>query len=117
MNEKQRRFANEYIATLNVIQSAKKTGYSASAGYKLIKNKEIKAYIDDVLLTINDEIKSESKRIIETITSIMESKTASNKDRLKAAEILTRITAAAERAKEDNRPPVIIISGEDQLED
>lgn len=118
MTEKQKRFANEYIGTLNIVQAAKKAGYSQSAGYKLIKNEEIKEYIDKKLIELNEVIQSDSKRIIETITAIMENEKASNKDRLKAAEILTKITtAAAGKDNGNNTPQVIIISGEDQLED
>lgn len=117
MTEKQKRFANEYISCLNVVQSAKKTGYSPSAGYKLMKNEEVKNYIDKQLIAAYAKIQDDSKSITDTIKSIMEDKSASNKDRLKAAEILTKISAATEKAKEENEDRVIIISGEDQLKD
>lgn len=49
MNERQRRFADEYIISRNATQSAIKVGYSEktaySIGQRLLKNVEISEYI------------------------------------------------------------------------
>lgn len=51
MNERQRRFADEYIKTGNIEQSAKKAGYSEtyarSQSHKLLANVGIKSYIEE----------------------------------------------------------------------
>lgn len=51
MNERQRRFADEYIKTGNIEQSALKAGYSEnyarSQSHKLLANVGIKSYIDE----------------------------------------------------------------------
>lgn len=117
MNEKQKRFADEYIKTLNTVQAAKKVGYSNSAAYKLMKIDEVKDYINQNLISMNDEVIASSKKIVSTIVLIMEDANASNKDRLKAAELLQKINAAAEKAKDEEFTPVIVISGENDLKD
>lgn len=51
LNEKQQRFAEEYLVDRNATQAAKRAGYSDktaySIGQRLLKNVEIRAYIDE----------------------------------------------------------------------
>lgn len=117
MTEKQKRFANEYIKSLNTVQAAKTVGYSESTAYKLLKIDEVKEYINQQLIEMNNEVVANNKKIVRTIILIMENENASNKDRLKAAEILQKINAAAEKAKSEEYTPVIVISGENDLTD
>jgi phage terminase small subunit len=53
LNEKQRRFADEYIVDLNATQAARRAGYASdSAGqiaHKLLKNAEIQAEIQNAV--------------------------------------------------------------------
>ena len=50
MNERQKRFADEYIRTANKHQSAIRAGYSEkyarTSSHKLLENKSIKDYIE-----------------------------------------------------------------------
>ena len=52
LNEKQKAFAEHYAACLNATEAAKRAGYSAktaySSGQRLLKNVEIKNYIQSL---------------------------------------------------------------------
>ena len=68
LTPKQERFANEYIKTLNVTQSAIKAGYSPNSahvtGSRLLRNEKVKDYIqskkdkiiDDTILTAKETL-------------------------------------------------------------
>ncbi len=49
LNEKRKRFANEYLIDLNATQAARRAGYSektaASQGQRLLKNAEVASYL------------------------------------------------------------------------
>ncbi|MGT2969109.1 terminase small subunit [Streptococcus azizii] len=59
MNERQRRFADEYIKTGNIEQSALKAGYSEnyarSQSHKLLANVGIKSYIDEQMAGLHEK--------------------------------------------------------------
>ncbi|OLS39123.1 terminase small subunit [Bacillus sp. MRMR6] len=108
---KQQRFADEYIITGNIYQSAIKAGYSKAYAKgnasKLMENVSIKTYIDKRLEEIKSEKVADQQEIMEYLTSILRGEqqeeilrgigegaqtiddiAVSAKDRIKAAEML-----------------------------
>ena len=108
-----KKFADEYIKTGNVYQSAINAGYSENYArtnaYKLLEKDSIKAYVDKKLTEIEAQSIAESKEVLQYLTSVLRGEThdevyykteyggealgqvkVQNKDRLKAAELLMR---------------------------
>lgn len=109
---KQQRFADEYIISGNATQSAIKAGYSekyvATNTDKLLKNTNVKTYIDERLKELDDKAIAKQDEVLKYLTSVMRGKETeqvlinegsdygqrignievSAKDRIKAAELL-----------------------------
>ena len=108
----QQAFADYYLETSNATESAKKAGYSEktaySQGQRLLKNVEIKAYIDEQL----DKIKSERIATIDEVmsfyTKVMRGEEkdqfgldVSVSDRIKAGqELIKRLAVATDSGKD-----------------
>lgn len=110
MTAKQNRFCNEYLIDCNATQAAIRAGYSAktaySVGQRMLKNVEVKKYIDEQFEKLKNDNIADTQEIMEYLTSVMrgeqkeqvplmyydkqilEEKSASIKERLKAAELL-----------------------------
>lgn len=75
MNERQRRFADEYIITGNAYRAAINAGYSEkyakTNSHKLLENTRIKEYIDRQLEKIESEKIAEASEVLEFLTSVM----------------------------------------------
>lgn len=108
---KQKRFADEYIISGNATQSAIKAGYSkkyaATNTDKLLKNTNIKNYIDERLKELEDKAIAKQEEVLQYLTSVMRGEHEEEvlygigegvqstrhvevgaKDRIKAAELL-----------------------------
>jgi phage terminase small subunit len=112
LNEMQQAFADYYLEISNATESAKKAGYSEktaySQGQRLLKNVEVKAYIDERL----DEIKSQRIATIDEVmqfyTSILRGEEkdqfgldASLTDRIKAGqELVKRLSVGSNNPNE-----------------
>lgn len=72
---KQQRFADEYIKTGNVEQSAINAGYSKSYSrgnaHKLVANVSVKEYIDERLEEIKSESIADQTEIMQYLTSVL----------------------------------------------
>lgn len=95
LNPKQQAFADEYIATGNVFQSAIKAGYSDSYArthaYKLLDNARISEYIKNAQEQAKHEaIATVTERKL-ILTSIMQDEEKRDGDRLKAIEVLNKM--------------------------
>lgn len=110
MTDKQRIFADEYLKDLNgtraykvAYPNVKKDSSAATAAGRLLRNVEIKSYIDEQLEQMHNERTADAKEILEYLTAVMRGKETetvatakglydgvevSAKDRLKAAELL-----------------------------
>ena len=118
MTEKQRLFADEYLIDLNatrayraVYKNIKNDGVARRNGSRLLTNADIKKYIDDRLEEIHNEKTADAQEVMEYLTSVLRGestseeivvegcgdgcseartmeKKPSEKDRLKAAELL-----------------------------
>ena len=143
LTAKQRRFCDEYLIDLNATQAAIRAGYSKKtagviAAENLIKP-NIKKYIeermaekekdliadqDEVLKYLTSVLRGESESeeiVVESIGDFMSEartmkKAPSEKDRLKAAELLgKRYSLFKDSMKLDVTP--VVIGGDDGLED
>lgn len=102
----QQAFADYYLETSNATESAKKAGYSEktaySQGQRLLKNVEVKAYIDERLNQIKSDRIATIDEVMSFYTSVMRGEEkdqfgldASLTDRLKAGqELIKRLTVA-----------------------
>lgn len=118
MTEKQKRFANEYLIDLNgtraykvAYPSVKKDQVAATNAGRLLRNAEVKTYIDEQLEKIHNEKTADAQEVLEYLTAVMRNeqteevvvvegtgdgcseartmeKDTSIKDRVKAAELL-----------------------------
>ncbi|MGV2875335.1 terminase small subunit [Macrococcus capreoli] len=84
LNDKQLRFAQEYIKTLNATESAKRAGYSPqtaySTGHRMLKNVEVKKYIQNMKDKILDENILSAKEVLAGLTEIASGKTKEERD-------------------------------------
>lgn len=108
---KQKRFADEYIISGNIEQSALSAGYSKNyarkRAHELLANVGVKSYIDERLQELEDKAIAKQDEVLKFLTSVlrgeqteevlygmgegMQGKTRlelSGKDRIKAAELL-----------------------------
>lgn len=118
MTEKQKMFADEYLIDLNATRAykvayptVKKDGAARSNASRLLTNADIKTYIDERLEEIHNEKTADAREVMEYLTSVMRGESASEeivvegvgdgmseartmekrpseRDRLKAAELL-----------------------------
>ena len=141
LNEKQQRFADEYLIDLNATQAAIRSGYSKKTakeqGSRLLSNVNVKAYIDarmaekekqliadqdEVLKYLTQVLRGESQSEIVVVENIGDftsearriQKAPDEKERLKAAELLgKRYNLFSDKMKVDVALPVVISGGED----
>ena len=78
MTEKQQKFADEYIISLNATQAykkaypnVKKDGVAKAAGSRLLANVNVKAYIDAQLEKLKTERVADQQEVLEFLTAVM----------------------------------------------
>ena len=75
LNVKQKRFADEYIICPNATGAAIKAGYSQktaySIGQRLLKNVEVKKYIDKQLEKLESEKIAKADEVLKHLTAVM----------------------------------------------
>ena len=144
LNEKQKMFCDEYMIDLNATQAAIRAGYSKktaySQGQRLLKKVECQKYLADLMAEKESKLIADQNEILRYLTSVIrgESKSTeivvegtgdgcseartilkepSEKDRLKAAELLgKRYGIYTEKVDMDVNIPVMF-AGEDDLEE
>ena len=144
MQERQKRFADYYIALGTVAEAAIKAGYSEkyakTGAYRLLENVSIKTSIEKRLEAMDAERVADAEEVMKYLTSVMRGessseeivvegcgdgfsearamkKAPSEKDRLKAAELIgKRYMMFTDKVQADLNVPVIF-EGEDLLED
>lgn len=144
LTAKQQRFCDEYLVSLNATQAAIKSGYSKkyanTNASKLLQNTTIKEYIEKRMAEKESQLIADQNEILRYLTSVIrgESKSTeivvegtgdgcseartilkepSEKDRLKAAELLgKRYGIYTEKVDMDVNIPVMF-AGEDDLEE
>nr|DAN61980.1 MAG TPA: Terminase small subunit [Caudoviricetes sp.]DAS20223.1 MAG TPA: Terminase small subunit [Caudoviricetes sp.] len=78
MTEKQQKFADEYIVSLNATQAYKKAypnikndEVARTNGSRLLTNANVKAYIDERLEELKSERIADQQEVLEFLTSVM----------------------------------------------
>lgn len=143
MTERQKRFVDFYIQTGNAAEAAKKAGYSnkyANANArKILQNTTIRKAVEERLAELESARIADAEEVLRHLTAVMRgeiqeevivvegsgdgyssarvlTKQISEKDRLKAAELLAkRYGILTDKVKLDVTP--IVIGGEEDLED
>ena len=117
MTKRQQRFCDEYLKDTNATQAASRAGYSKksaySVGQRLLKNVEVKNYLEARMKEIQDKTIADATEVVQYLTSVLRGeskgqevvvegvgdgcsearlieKGPSEKDKLKAAELLGR---------------------------
>lgn len=142
MTDKQRKFAEEYLIDCNATQAAIRAGYNEktaySQGQRMLKNVEVKSYIEKRLEQISNEKTADAQEVMEYLTSVLRGESHSTicvtegtgegctkarllekppdeRERLKAAELLgKRFGLYTDKVDVSNAVPVVI-SGEDEI--
>lgn len=135
-----RKFADEYIKTGNVYQSAINAGYSENYArtnaYKLLEKDSIKSYIDERMKKLEEEAIADQAEVLKYLTRVLrdeeredvlvnignyeqeiQSMKVSAKDRIKAAELLGKRYGSWTDKVDMTLDVPTIISGADELED
>lgn len=98
MNLRQKRFADEYIITGNVYQSAIAAGYSESyaksRSCEMLENVSVSEYIKERNKELDSEKIATMKEVKEFWTRLMRSSVTEHKDALKASELIARTNGA-----------------------
>jgi phage terminase small subunit len=131
LNARQQRFCDEYLISGNATQSAIKAGYSEKTAYshgqRLLKDVEIKSYIEERMTEIKSEKIATAEEVLQYLTSVLRgetrsheivvdsdgarvmSKPPSEKDRLKSAELIgKRYGIYTEKLNVEGAIPVVI---------
>lgn len=142
LTRKQQRFADEYLVDANATQAAIRAGYSEktaySQGQRLLKNVEVKKYIEQQLERIHNEKIADAQEVMMYLTSVLRGESLSEivvvegtgdgrsdakrmmklpdeRERLKAAELIgKRYGMFTDKVNVEGTIPVVII---DDLDD
>lgn len=140
MNAKQRKFADEYLIDCNATQAAIRTGYNEktaySQGQRMLKNVEVKTYIDEQLERLHNEKTADAQEVLEYLTAVMRGQhteqtlqlvgdgvqtitdiDVSARERLKAAELIGKRYGMFKDNLDVGGSIPVVISGDDELED
>lgn len=129
MNERQRKFVDEYILTGNASESARRAGYSAktagSIGERLLKNVEVRAALDERIKAASTEKTLTQNQLLEFLSAVVQGQVcdqqlmtrligkgcsvienveirASVQNRIRAAELLLKIKGAFKEVDQQN---------------
>lgn len=131
LTARQQKFCDEYLISGNATQSAIKAGYSEKTAYshgqRLLKNVDVKAYIDNNMKQMSSDKIATAEEVLQYLTSVMRgesisheivvdsegarvmSKPPSEKDRLKSAELIgKRYGIYTDKLNVDGVVPVVI---------
>ncbi len=96
LNPRQKRFAEEYLKTNNATQAAIKAGYSekyaANNTTKILNNTNVQKYIQQIDTKIAKNNIADIQEIQEFWTKVMRNVAEKTGDRLKASELLIRVS-------------------------
>ena len=144
LTAKQQRFCDEYLIDLNATQAAIRAGYSKKTAYAIgienLKKLELKKYIDNRMAEKEKQLIADQDEVLRYLTSVLRGesrsteivvegkgegcseartmqKEPSEKDRLKAAELLGKRYGIYTENVDVNGAIPVVIAGADQLAD
>lgn len=133
LNDKQQRFADEYLIDLNATQAAIRAGYSektaGAQAARLLKNVNVSAYISERMANQEEETIASADEVMRYLTSVIRGKSRSHvlardelgaerivekppdeKERLKAAELMgKRHQLFTDKVQVDGNVPVMCV--------
>ena len=133
LNEKQQRFADEYLIDLNATQAAIRAGYNqktaAAQASRLLKNVNVSAYIKEQMAQKEEDTIASADEVMKYLTSVIRGKSRSHvlardglgadyimekppdeKERLKAAELMgKRHQLFTDKVQVDGNVPVMFV--------
>ena len=133
LNEKQQRFADEYLIDLNATRAAIRAGYSektaAAQAARLLKNVKVSAYIKERMADQKEDTIASADEVMRYLTAVIRGQSRSHvlarndlgaeyilekppdeKERLKAAELMgKRHQLFTDKVKVDGNMPVMIV--------
>lgn len=111
MNQRQRKFCEEYLKSGNATEAVKTAGYSArtaySIGQRLLKNVEVQEYLEQRNAELSAQNIADVEEVRRFWSIVIRDESAKSADRLKASELLARtygvflVRFVAEEEKED----------------
>ncbi len=120
LTNKQKQFADEYCKSLNATAAYKKI-YQCSdkvanmAGSRLIVNDSISKYIKDRLKRVSDNQEIKTEYILKNIKEIADKKTSSDRDKLKALELLGKhLSMFTDKFDNKNTGELIVVSRDEE---
>ena len=144
MTDAQKRFCDEYLIDLNATQAAIRAGYSKKTAYSIgienLRKPEIKKYIDDRMAAKKSKLIADQDEVLKYLTSVLRGesqsteivvegigdgcseartiiKEPSEKDRLKAAELLGKRYGLYTEKVDANVNVPVMFSGEEELKE
>ncbi len=140
MTNKQKNFCGEYLVDCNATQAAIRAGYNEktaySQGQRMLKNVEVKTYIDEQLERLHNEITADAQEVLEYLTAVMRGEhteqtlqlvgegvqtitniDVSARERLKAAELIGKRYGIFRDNVDVSGVMPVVISGGDKLEE
>ena len=103
LNLKQKRFADAYIATGNIYQSALEAGYSENyakaQSSKLLENVGIKSYIDERMSVFDKEQVARAEEVLGFLTKVMRGES------LSSVVVVEGVGDGCSKAKLIDKPP------------
>lgn len=133
LNEKQQRFADEYLIDLNATRAAIRAGYSEKTAYsqgeRLLRHAEVKSYIKEKMDERKEDTIASADEVMRYLTAVIRGQSRSHvlarndlgaeyilekppdeKERLKAAELMgKRHQLFTDKVKVDGNMPVMIV--------
>jgi phage terminase small subunit len=98
LTERQKKFCEYYVQSLNASEAAKKAGYSektaGAMGYENLKKPEIQEYIETIMKDLQSERVADAEEVLQYLTDVMRGnirdrgEEASIESRTRAAELL-----------------------------
>lgn len=135
LNDRQKRFADEYLIDCNARKAAERAGYSAASGSKLLANPKIRLYINEQLRLMHNDAIADAQEVMQFLSAVMrgeekepvvlrvngeqevEMVELAARERIKAAELLGKRFGMFSEEKNNAPPEPVIICGGDSLED
>lgn len=117
LNAKQKLFVKAYVASRNATDAARKAGYDSknprTSGSELLTNPNVKAAVDAGIEKLAKKHEITADYVLNNIRKILEKKSASDRDKLRATELLGKYLKLFTEVQEisgPNKGPQIILN-------